>query len=350
MLLGESSSSDDDVARAASAHAAAHPQPKRPCHEADRVRACAEARFDVEHELNDQVLRAACATPANAPKRSAPVQQAQLRVQLDESSDEDCPISRAANAHANKPSSAAGSTKTESAVAVARLDAEREAGIVRDRERREEAVDRAAHVHENANLREWISHMREEISESCERFEASGNEVDLAGAIDTFHELAEDDGVDTRLRLEVQQSIVSGVTAARQGLRAPKMRWKATCLGSLLALIYCGAGPQVTSLVQRAIGGPEAATIAGWRQDELRLKMGTSQEIVAWNWDKVVWPALVELGYDDCLLGMGECCSFFFAYSELLMHCCTTQVRMVPLVKSALISWSKAAKPLLRTE
>ena len=179
MLLGESSSSDDDVARAASAHAAAHPQPKRPCHEADRVRACAEARFDVEHELNDQVLRAACATPANAPKRSAPVQQAQLRVQLDESSDEDCPISRAANAHANKPSSAAGSTKTESAVAVARLGAEREAGIVRDRERREEAVDRAAHVHENANLREWISHMREEISESCERFEASGNEAGM---------------------------------------------------------------------------------------------------------------------------------------------------------------------------
>ena len=84
------------------------------------------------------------------------------------------------------------------------MDAEREAsaGIVRDRERREEAVDRAAHVHENANLREWISHMREEISESCERFEASENEVDLAGAIDTFHELAEDDGVDTRLRPE----------------------------------------------------------------------------------------------------------------------------------------------------
>ena len=346
MLLGESSSSDDDVARAASAHAAAHPQPKRPCREADRVRACTETRFDVEHELNDQVLRAACATSANAPKRSAPLQQAQPRVQLDESSDEDCPISHAANAHANKPSSAAGSTKTESAVAVARLGAEREAGVVRDRERREDAVDRAAQVHENANLREWISHMREEISESCERFEASGKESSWPALLTRPMSLQR-----TMASTPGCQSIVSGVTAARQGLRAPKMRWKSTCLGSLLAPIYCGAGPQVTSLAQRAIGGPEAATIAGWRQDELRLKMGTSQYFFAWNWDKVVWPALVELGYDDCLLGMGECCSFFFfAYSELLTHYCTTQMGMVPLIKSALISWPKAAKPLLRVE
>ena len=76
-------------------------------------------------------------------------------------------------------------------------------------------------------------------------------------------------------------------------------------MGSFLALIYCAAGPKVANLVTRGIGGPELITLQRWRAEEPRLLMGTSDGVVAHNWDMVVWPTLVELGLDDCLLGLG---------------------------------------------
>ena len=259
------------------------------------VRASSRIAADAEHRHSEPIARTSVAAALSI-KPIGPQPAAASSSSLADV-DEECSVARAAASHRARESARANASMD---IAATRVAAERQA----ENTRKQHGVELASVQHENERLVRWIETMTDEICEAQQRFENDGDEGGLADAVTMMVELREEDAVSSDLQEGILKSLQE-LVMRRRGDAQRKQKWKGTALGCFLGLIFSVAGPKAASLVQQAIGGPKVDTIARWRQEEPQLEMGVSDEVVQHNWDKVVWPTLVSLGLDSCLLGMG---------------------------------------------
>ena len=108
-----------------------------------------------------------------------------------------------------------------------------------------------------------------------------------------------------KLRAELTRGFGELALAKHEG-RDPEKKRSSPLMQAFLGILLHYAGPRGLSFVAHILPGVKTGTVVKWRQQAPKYEMGTSERAITPNFDRVVEPAIMQLGLEFCSWVLGE--------------------------------------------
>jgi len=108
-----------------------------------------------------------------------------------------------------------------------------------------------------------------------------------------------------KLRAELTLGFGELALAKHEG-RDPEKKHSSPLMQAFLGILLHYAGPRGLSFVTHILPGVKTGTVVKWRQQAPKYEMGTSERAITPNFDRVVEPAIMQLGLEFCSWVLGE--------------------------------------------